>query len=114
MKKFAAACVLACALIAVIAGPAGAHTTTRGAAQAAGPITFGVADDTGKYADDGGAWFNQQLKGANLTEELFRDRAGLLDGSFRVLVADVASDLELQAQRRQMVTKPVVQLARDA
>jgi hypothetical protein len=69
MKKFAAACVLACALIAVIAGPAGAHTTTRGAAQAAGPITFGVADDTGKYADDGGAWFNQQLKGANLTEE---------------------------------------------
>ena len=33
------------------------------------PINYGVADDTGKYADDGGAWFNTQLKGANLTEE---------------------------------------------
>jgi hypothetical protein len=69
MKKFAAACALACALIAVIAGTAGAHTTTRDAARAGGPITFGVADDMGKFADDGGAWFNQQLKGANLTEE---------------------------------------------
>ena len=69
MKKFAAACALACALIAAIAGTAGAHTTTRDAARAGGPITFGVADDMGKFADDGGAWFNQQLKGANLTEE---------------------------------------------
>jgi hypothetical protein len=32
------------------------------------PIAYGVADDTGKYADDGGAWFDQQLLAANLTE----------------------------------------------
>lgn len=32
------------------------------------PIQYGVADDSGKYADDGGAWFDAQLKGANLTE----------------------------------------------
>jgi hypothetical protein len=32
------------------------------------PINYGVADDTGKYADDGGAWFDSMLKGANLTE----------------------------------------------
>jgi hypothetical protein len=69
MTKFTAACALACALIAVMAGAAGAQTTTRDAARAGGPITFGVADDAGKFADDGGAWFNQQLKGANLSEE---------------------------------------------
>jgi hypothetical protein len=28
-----------------------------------------VADDGGKYADDGGKWFNQELKGASLGEE---------------------------------------------
>ena len=33
------------------------------------PINYGVADDTGKFADDGGAWFAGMLKGANLTEE---------------------------------------------
>jgi hypothetical protein len=33
------------------------------------PINYGVADDMGKYADDGGAWFDTMLKGANLTEE---------------------------------------------
>ncbi|MGZ4335543.1 MAG: hypothetical protein ACXVRJ_14900 [Gaiellaceae bacterium] len=32
------------------------------------PINYGVADDFGKYADDGGAWFDSQLKGASLTE----------------------------------------------
>ena len=32
------------------------------------PIAYGVADDTGKYADDGGAWFDKMLAGANLTE----------------------------------------------
>jgi hypothetical protein len=69
MKKLSAACALACALVAVIAGTAGAHTSTRDAAADSSGITFGVADDTGKFADDGGAWFDQQLKGANLTEE---------------------------------------------
>ena len=68
MKKFAAACALACALIAVLAGTAGAHTAAPGGASAADGLTFGVADDAGKFADDGGAWFNQQLKGASLTE----------------------------------------------
>ena len=68
MKKLAAAAALLALL--VLAGTAGATTTPRGAAlAAAGPITFGVADDAGKFADDGGAWFDEQLKGANLTEE---------------------------------------------
>lgn len=30
-------------------------------------LNWGVADDASKYADDGGAWFYQQMKGANLT-----------------------------------------------
>jgi len=33
------------------------------------PINYGVADDAGKYADDGGAWVDTMLKGAHLTEE---------------------------------------------
>jgi hypothetical protein len=70
MKKLVAACALACACIAALAGSAAAHVTTRGAATAVpSGITFGVADDGGKYADDGGKWFDQELKGANLTEE---------------------------------------------
>jgi hypothetical protein len=69
MKKFSAAFALLCALIATLAGTAGAHTSSRGPAASAGPIVFGVADDTGKYAEDGGAWFNAQLAGANLHEE---------------------------------------------
>jgi hypothetical protein len=32
------------------------------------PISWGVADDMSKYADDGGAWFYKKLAGANLTE----------------------------------------------
>jgi hypothetical protein len=67
MKTFAAACGLAIALLA--ASAAGAHTSSRGAAAAGGPIVFGVADDGGKYADDGGRWFDGQLKGAGLSEE---------------------------------------------
>src|SRR5438045_3689834 len=69
MKKFAAACALSAAFIAVITGTAGAHTTTRSAAPDTPTITWGVADDGGKYADDGGTWFNSELKGANLSEE---------------------------------------------
>jgi hypothetical protein len=69
MKKFAAACALVAACIAAITGTAAAHTTTRDAAADTPPITWGVADDGGKYADDGGAWFDTQLKGANLSEE---------------------------------------------
>jgi hypothetical protein len=33
------------------------------------PISFGVADDNGKFAEDGGKWFDEALKGANLSEE---------------------------------------------
>jgi hypothetical protein len=46
-----------------------APTTTTVPMPAMPPINYGVADDTGKYADDGGAWFDTMLKGANLTEE---------------------------------------------
>src|SRR5581483_8883994 len=46
-----------------------APTTTTVPTPAMRPINYGVADDTGKYADDGGAWFDTMLKGANLTEE---------------------------------------------
>lgn len=70
MKKLAAVVVLGCALLAT--GVAGATTGRIGSsarAVAVPPINYGVADDTGKYADDGGAWFNAELKGANLTEE---------------------------------------------
>jgi len=63
VKKLAAAGALACLLTAVVA------TTARGAAAPAPPLVWGVADDTGKYADDGGAWFDAKLQGANLGEE---------------------------------------------
>jgi hypothetical protein len=69
MKKLAVACALVAACIAVISGTAAAHTTTRGTAADSPTLTWGVADDGGKYADDGGAWFDSELKGANLTEE---------------------------------------------
>jgi hypothetical protein len=69
MNKLAAALALLTALIAVLAATAGAHTTARSAAIAAGPLTFGVADDTGKYSEDGGKWFDAALAGANLSEE---------------------------------------------
>ena len=68
MKKFAAALVLGCALLA--AGVAGATTGRAGdAARAAAPapIVWGVADDASKFADDGGAWFYDEMKGANLS-----------------------------------------------
>jgi hypothetical protein len=70
VKKLAAAVLLGCALMAT--GIAGASTGRSGSGArvaAAPPITYGVADDGGKYADDGGAWFNSELKGANLGEE---------------------------------------------
>jgi hypothetical protein len=69
MKKFAAAIALAGALLASLAGTACAHTDSAGRTAVVPPINYGVADDTGKYADDGGAWFDTQLHGANLTEE---------------------------------------------
>jgi hypothetical protein len=43
-------------------------TATTPAPPGPPPINWGVADDTSKYADDGGAWFYSMLQGANLTE----------------------------------------------
>ena len=68
MKKLAAALVLGCALAAT--GIAGAQTGRTGSgaqAAAVAPIVWGVADDASKFADDGGAWFYGQMKGANLS-----------------------------------------------
>ena len=48
---------------------AGARPDPRSEAGSVPPINYGVADDTGKYADDGGSWFDRQLLGAGLTEE---------------------------------------------
>ena len=62
MKRFAVLLAVSAALVGSVVAPAGAR------AKAAPPINYGVADDTGKYADDGGAWFDGMLKGANLTE----------------------------------------------
>src|SRR3954447_22203590 len=69
MKKFAVACALVAACIAVMTSTAGARTSSRGATADSPTLTWGVADDGGKYADDGGKWFNSELKGANLNEE---------------------------------------------
>jgi hypothetical protein len=68
LKKLAAALVLGCALLAT--GVAGATTGRIGSgarAAATPPIVWGVADDASKFADDGGAWFYGQMKGANLS-----------------------------------------------
>ncbi len=68
MKKLAAALVLGCTLLAT--GVAGATTGRAGSdarVTAAPPIVWGVADDASKFADDGGAWFYGQMKGASLT-----------------------------------------------
>src|SRR5579864_6096203 len=67
MRMGVAAAALCCSLLAAASAAAGPAPVTRPADVP--PINYGVADDTGKYADDGGAWFNSELKGANLTEE---------------------------------------------
>ena len=69
LKKFAAAVVFGCALLAT--GVAGATTGRTGSgvrATAAPALNWGVADDAAKFADDGGSWIYGQLHGANLTE----------------------------------------------
>ena len=62
MKKLICALALACAATtaAAVASAAPAPTSP--------PIAYGVADDTSKYADDGGAAFDPTLRGAGLTE----------------------------------------------
>src|SRR5487761_932989 len=63
MRKNAVLLAVSAALLGSGVAPAGAKP------KVVPPINYGVADDTGKYADDGGAWFDTMLKGANLTEE---------------------------------------------
>jgi hypothetical protein len=60
--------VAVAAASAIWLGSAGARTDQRADPSSLPPISYGVADDSGKYADDGGAWFDQQLLAANLTE----------------------------------------------
>jgi hypothetical protein len=69
MKKLAAALALSVVLLAGFVAAAAANNAKPKHRVAAPPINYGVADDGGKYADDGGAWFDSMLKGANLTEE---------------------------------------------
>jgi hypothetical protein len=64
------------ALVAVIAlavATAAASASTRSPRLVApsadmAPIEYGVADDSSKFADDGGEWFFDQLRGAELTQ----------------------------------------------
>ncbi len=56
-----------CSALLVATG-AGAKPTPIVSPADVPPINYGVADDFGKYADDGGAWFDSELKGASLTQ----------------------------------------------
>lgn len=58
--------VLLAALVAAFASAPSAVSHTSAAAP---PISYGVADNGSLFADDGGAWFDSQLKAANLTED---------------------------------------------
>ena len=68
MNKLVVAVALSAALLGSVVSTAGAKPSKPKHRVAAPPINYGVADDSGKYADDGGAWFDSMLKGANLTE----------------------------------------------
>ena len=71
MKKLVTALAVGCALFAATVAGATTGRTGAGAAKplaSVPPINWGVADDTSKYADDGGTWFYGELAGANLTE----------------------------------------------
>ena len=65
MRRIVASLALSAALVCSVATGARAKPAV---APTVPPINYGVADDNGKYADDGGAWFDGMLKGANLTE----------------------------------------------
>jgi hypothetical protein len=65
--KVLAGLALVCALFVPAAG-VGAATGGAGTAAVVPPISWGVADDASKYADDGGSWFYGELAGANLTQ----------------------------------------------
>jgi hypothetical protein len=65
--KVLAGLALVCALF-VPAASVGAARGGSGSAAVVPPISWGVADDASKYADDGGSWFYGELAGANLTQ----------------------------------------------
>jgi hypothetical protein len=65
--KVVAVLALACALFIPAAGVGAATGGSRTVADVP-PISWGVADDASKYADDGGTWFYGQLQGAGLTQ----------------------------------------------
>jgi hypothetical protein len=58
-------CSLLALCCALLLSAAGAASAARGEVP---PLQWGVADDASKFADDGGAWFYGELKGANLTQ----------------------------------------------
>ncbi|HLX18562.1 MAG TPA: hypothetical protein VKR23_00250 [Gaiellaceae bacterium] len=58
-----------CAVLLLAGGAMAKVQPGASSLSTAPPISYGVADDSGKYADDGGKWFDSMLKGANLTEE---------------------------------------------
>jgi hypothetical protein len=74
VQKIVVAAAAASVLLATAAGTARAADAPTPPPQppavlpAQSPLAWGVADDFSKYADDGGAWFDAQLKGANLSE----------------------------------------------
>lgn len=83
MKKLLAAAALACALLSVAAAgaapgkghakhspkkPHATHPVATTVSVADAPaLSWGVADDASKYANDGGSWFYARMKGAHLT-----------------------------------------------
>jgi surface antigen len=56
-----------CAVLAlgVLAGVSDSQAKTG---ESPAPLAYGVSDDSGKYAEDGGAWFYGQLRGAGLSQ----------------------------------------------
>jgi hypothetical protein len=72
MRQLAAAATVGAVLLVGSLAPSAGARPEGGSTHAARPdmpaIQWGVADDMSKYADDGGAWFYQELAGANLTE----------------------------------------------
>ena len=65
--KFVVGLALVCALF-VPAASVGAARGGSGTTAEVPPISWGVADDASKYADDGGSWFYGELAGASLTQ----------------------------------------------
>ena len=62
--KLAGLLALVCALLIPAAGAGAVTTPGTGAPD----IAWGAADDASKFADDGGAWFYDELQGAGLTQ----------------------------------------------